>query len=209
MIDADERMTPELSSEIEQRIAGADDEMAMFRARRKDMFMARWLRRFPRVMRRGRVRVEREVNELYACDGRVGELTEHLIHYPFDKGIDRWFERHGRYSSAEARLLTSREDVARTSWSHLLSYDPLMRRAALKRLAYSLPGRPFLSFLYFYVVRLGFLDGWAGYHYASMRMAYEVMIDTKAAYSLFSLAAPPDKASGLSQQAESSRYLKS
>ena len=216
MIDADERVTPELAREIEQHVAGAYDDTAMFRVRRKDMFMGRWLRRssgypswFPRVIRRGCVRVEREVNELYACDGRTRGLTEHLFHYPFNKGIDWWFERHGRYSSAEARLLTSREDVARTSWAHLLSYDPLTRRAALKHLAYSLPGRPFLSFLYFYVVRLGFLDGRAGYHYASMRMAYEVMIHTKAAYSLFSLAAPPDKASGLSEPAENSRYLKS
>lgn len=46
-----------------------------------------------------------------------------------------------------------------------------MRRAALKRLAYRLPGQPFLTFLYFYVVRLGFLDGAPGCHYATMRMA--------------------------------------
>ena len=198
LIDADERMTRELSREIEQPSAGADDDTAMFRVRRKEMFMGRWSRRspcypswFPRVMRRGRVRVEPEINEFYACDGRAGELTEHLIHYPFNKGIDWWFERHGRYSSAEARLLTARERVI-SSWDHLLSSDPLKRRAALNHLAYSLPGRPFLSFLYLYFIRLGFLDGRAGYHYASMRMAYEVMIDAKSAYALFD--SPPDNA---------------
>jgi glycosyltransferase involved in cell wall biosynthesis len=213
MIDADERVTPKLAREIEQHVAEADDDTAMFRVRRKDMFMGRWLRRssgypswFPRVIRRGRVRVAREVNELYACDGLARQLTEHLTHYPFNKGIDWWFERHARYSSVEARLLTSRDDVARASWAHLFSYDPLTRRAALKRLAYSLPGRPFLSFLYLYFVRLGFLDGPAGYHYASMRMAYEVMIDTKAAYSHF--CCQSDKASER-WQAESARYLKS
>jgi glycosyltransferase involved in cell wall biosynthesis len=198
MIDADERMTPELAREIEQRIAAADDETAMFSVRRKDMFMGRWLRRssgypswFPRVMRRGRVRVEREINEVYACDGATRELREHLIHYPFNKGVDWWFERHGRYSSAEARRLVSRRQDDVAPWSHLLSLDPRCRRAGLKRLAYSLPGRPFLTFLYLYVVRLGFLDGRAGYHYASMRMAYEVMIDAKAAYSNFNNR--PDK----------------
>src|SRR5258707_917139 len=121
MIDADERVTPELWREIEQRIAGADYDTGMFRVRRKDMFMGRWLRRssgypswFPRVIRRGRVRVEREINELFACDGRAGELTEHLIHYPFNKGIDWWFERHGRYSRSEERRVGKE---CRSRWS--------------------------------------------------------------------------------------------
>jgi glycosyltransferase involved in cell wall biosynthesis len=191
MIDADERMTPELAREIEQRLATSGDDMGMLCVRRKDMFMGRWLRRssgyptwFPRVMRHGRVHVEREINEVYACDGRTCELTEHLVHHPFNKGIDWWFERHGRYASAEARLLVSSNQATARSWFCLLSRDPRERRVALKRIAYRLPWRPFLSFLYLYVVRLGFLDGRAGYHYANMRMACEVMIDAKVAYWL-------------------------
>lgn len=192
MMDADERMTPELAREIEQQIAAADDHTAMLRVRRKDMFMGRWLRRssgypswFPRVMRRGRVRVEREINEVYTCNGSTRELTEHLIHHPFNKGMDWWFERHARYSTAEARLLLHGEEATSVTWIHLLAREPLKRRAVMKRLAYILPGRPFLTFLYLYFVRLGFLDGSAGYHFASMRMAYEVMIDAKAAYYYF------------------------
>jgi glycosyltransferase involved in cell wall biosynthesis len=187
MIDADERITPELASEIETAIAAADPDTAMFSVRRKDMFMGRWLRRssgypswFPRVMRRGRVRVEREVNELYVCEGVAQELHEHLIHYPFNKGIDWWFERHNRYSAAEAKLLLSGRKEGSSGWSPLFARDPLRRRAAMKRLAYSLPFRPILTFFYLYFARFGFLDGRAGYQFACMRMAYEVMIDAKA-----------------------------
>lgn len=124
MIDADERMTPALAREIEQQIAAVSDETAMFRVRRKDIFMGRWLRRssgypswFPRLMRRGRVRVEREINEVYACEGTTRELTEHIIHYPFNKGIDWWFERHGRYATVEARLLLIRAKRSPSPWS--------------------------------------------------------------------------------------------
>ena len=67
------------------------------------------------------------------------------------------------------------------SWSDIV-WDPSIRRAFLKRLAYVLPFRPFLVFSYLYFVRLGFLDGAPGYHFASMRMAYEIMIDSKRAY---------------------------
>lgn len=188
MIDADERITPELAKEIEVSIAAASEETALFRVRRKDMFMGRWLRRssgyptwFPRVMRRGRVQVEREINEIYVCDGVACELKEHLIHYPFNKGIDWWFERHNRYSSAEATLLLSHQHQGLTGWSQLFALDPLQRRAAIKRFANILPFRPFLTFLYLYFVRFGFLDGRPGYQFACMRMAYEVMIDAKVA----------------------------
>ncbi len=189
MLDADERMMPELAREIEDVIRHSEIETAMFRVRRRDMFMGRWLRRssgyptwFPRVMRRGRVRVNRAVNETYLADGQTDELSEHLIHYPFNKVMSWWFARNCRYAESEAQLLIARDARGRKPWRDLICRDPGLRRAAMKRLAYSLPGRPFLMFLYLYVLRLGFLDGRPGYHFACMRMAYEIMIDSQAAY---------------------------
>jgi glycosyltransferase involved in cell wall biosynthesis len=188
MLDADERITADLADEIVRAIANASAETVMFRTRRKDMFMGRWLRRssgyptwFARVMRRGRVRVDREINEVYVANGITRELDSHLIHYPFNKGVDWWFARHNSYSTAEARLLVTGATTGPTAWIGLLARDPGIRRAALKSLAYRMPARPFLVFLYLYVIRLGFLDGRPGYQYASMRLAYEIMIDAKAA----------------------------
>jgi glycosyltransferase involved in cell wall biosynthesis len=189
MLDADERMTPELAAEIQSHIDRSDTpDTVMFRMRRKDMFAGRWLRRssgyptwFPRVFRRGRVHVERKINETYRADGDVASLEGHLLHFPFNKGIDWWFERHRRYAAAEAELLIAKGASEPASASALISRDPAARRAALKRLAYRMPGRPLLAFLYLYVLRLGFLDGRAGYSYACMRLAYETMIDADVA----------------------------
>lgn len=189
MLDADERMTPELADEIESHVASVGDlSTAMFRVRRKDMFMGRWLRRssgyptwFPRIFRRGCVTVERAINETYNTDGGILQLQEHLLHFPLNKGINWWFERHNHYSAAEARLLVSGDASVSPFDGTLFSRDPGKRRAALKRTAYQLPGRPYLAFLYFYILRMGFLDGRPGYHFACMRLAYELMIDAKTA----------------------------
>lgn len=190
MLDADERMTPELAIEIEKATASAAVGVAMFRVRRRDMFMGRWLRRssgyptwFPRVFRRGRAKVQREINETYLADGEVRQLIGHLNHFPFNNGIDWWFDRHNRYSAMEARLLL---DGRRAPVAFPSATDPARRRAALKALAYRLPLRPYAAFLYLYVVRGGFLDGRPGWVYANMRLAYEIMINAKVAYRRYS-----------------------
>jgi glycosyltransferase involved in cell wall biosynthesis len=190
MLDADERMTAELADEINRRVAGAAEQDVMFQVRRHDMFMGRWLKRasgyptwFPRIFRRGRVHVEREINEIYMADGIVSQLGGHLDHYPFDKGLEWWFERHNRYSTMEARILSA-ENLER-SWSigPLFSRNPGTRRSAFKALTYRLPLRPYLIFVYLLIVRGGIWDGRPGFVFASMRLAYEIMIDAKMAYA--------------------------
>jgi glycosyltransferase involved in cell wall biosynthesis len=185
MVDADERVPAALAAEIETTIAGVSDDMAMFRMRRKDFFFGKWLRRssgypswFGRLVRLGHIRVEREINEEYVADGRVEHLKEHLHHYPFNKGIAYWFERHNRYSTMEAiaKLRVSSDGIALGA---LFSGDPIDRRRALKQLLYRIPLRPLIVFFYLYIVRLGILDGKAGFYFSRMRAAYEMLIDLK------------------------------
>jgi len=187
MLDADERMTPELAADIEREISAAGSDVAMYRVRRRDIFMGRWLKRssgyptwFPRVFRRGHVTVEREINETYTSSGKALQLEGHLDHYPFNKGIDWWFERHNRYSAMEAKLLLAKDGASAVPSR---KGDPAARRAAAKAFAYSLPLRPYLIFVYLYLLRGGFLDGRPGWVFANMRLAYEIMIDAKVAYS--------------------------
>ncbi|MDE2348509.1 MAG: glycosyltransferase family 2 protein [Gammaproteobacteria bacterium] len=185
MVDADERVTPALVAEMERAVAVADPDMALFRMRRMDYFLGRWLRRssgypswFGRLVKLGRVRVAREVNEEYLADGKVGHLREHLIHHPFNKGIAYWIERHNRYSTMEAVAVLE----ARTTpidWIALVGLEPIARRRELKKFAYRLPLRPAIVFMYLYVLRGGFLDGRAGFAYSRMRAAYELFIDLK------------------------------
>jgi glycosyltransferase involved in cell wall biosynthesis len=185
MVDADERIPPDLAAEIAAEIRTVRDEVAMFRIRRKDFFMGKWLRRssgypswFGRLVRLGRIRVEREVNEEYIANGRVGHLRTHLHHYPFNKGVTYWFERHNRYSSMEALAKVDLHQRRMFSFA-IFSTDPIDRRRALKQLAYRMPMRPQIIFFYLYIVRLGILDGRAGFYFSRMRAAYEMLIDLK------------------------------
>ncbi|MGD9842436.1 MAG: glycosyltransferase family 2 protein [Steroidobacteraceae bacterium] len=185
MLDADERIPAALAEEIQHVIAKAAESTTLFRVRRKDHFFGRWLRRssgyptwFGRLVRPERVRVEREINEEFVTDGGIELLQQHLEHYPFSKGIAWWYERHNRYSSMEA-LATLTERNKPVQWSALLRSDPVLRRRSLKQLAYRLPARPLIVFLYLYVVRRGLLDGLPGLYYSTMRASYELMIDIK------------------------------
>ena len=185
MVDADERIPPELAAEITATIAGVGADVAMFRMRRKDFLFGKWLRRssgypswFGRLVRLGHIHVEREVNEEYIADGRVEHLKEHLHHYPFNKGVAYWFERHNRYSTMEA-IAKLRIGDDRIVLRTLFSGDPIDRRRALKQLLYHIPLRPFIVFFYLYIVRLGILDGRAGFYFSRMRAAYEMLIDLK------------------------------
>ncbi len=60
-----------------------------------------------------------------------------------------------------------------------LAGDGVARRRWLKQLAARLPFRPTLRFFYVYLVRLGILDGMAGFHYARLLAVYQWMIDLK------------------------------
>jgi len=185
MVDADERVPPDLLAEMHTATAQAAADTVLFRMRRKDYFLGRWLRRssgypswFGRLMRVGRVRVEREVNEEYIADGKVVHLEAHLVHYPLNRGIAHWYDRHNRYSTMEA---LAKLEAARTPLSYraLLGKDPVVRRRALKQLVYRLPMRPAIWFFYLYFLRLGFLDGRAGLAFSRMRASYEMIIDLK------------------------------
>ena len=184
MVDADERWPQAVFDEIRQALASSDS-VSLYHFRRKDMFCGKWLRYstgyptwFGRLMRIGKVHVQREINEEYCTDGQKGYLKSNFIHHPFSKGVAFWLERHNRYSSMEARAILS-EAKNRLQVKGFLSPDPIVRRRFLKQLAYRLPFRAFLVFCYLYFFRLGFLDGFAGLTYCRLRSMYEYLIDLK------------------------------
>ncbi|MEL6320740.1 MAG: glycosyltransferase family 2 protein, partial [Cyanobacteria bacterium J06626_14] len=57
--------------------------------------------------------------------------------------------------------------------------DAVQRKRFLKRIWVRLPFKPMLRFLLFYVFRLGFLDGRAGYIYGRLLSQYEYQIGVK------------------------------
>ncbi len=183
-IDADERCDSTLREEL-QTIENGDTIYSAYQVRRKDYFMGRWLKRaqlYPtwitRVFRPEKIRYERLVNPVAVIDGKVGELTGHLIHYPFSHGIQHWYARHNNYSDMEAIDLV-REVREHVALRDVLSGDASKRRRAIKKVAYKLPCRPWLVYLYLLFVRRAFLDGVPGLTYCGLRATYEYMIDLK------------------------------
>jgi glycosyltransferase involved in cell wall biosynthesis len=188
-LDADERCTTDLRDEVLRRGRPAAPESA-FRMRRKDFFMGRWLKHaqlyptwFVRLFRPQRIRYERLVNPVAVVDGMVGEIEAHIIHYPFSHGVSHWIARHNRYSDMEAiesdKLRHGGERAPAGRGASVWSKDPNERRRALKDIFFRLPGRPLLKFAYYYAWRRGFLDGRAGFTYATLQAIYEYLIACK------------------------------
>jgi glycosyltransferase involved in cell wall biosynthesis len=182
-LDADEVVTPALRDEIAQAIENA--RFGAYRIASKLIFRGRWLRfsgMYPtyqvRLGRRGELRFkqvghgQREEIDSH----RVGALKEPYLHYGFSRGLADWIERHNRYSTDEALKNVSDADLG---FRQLLSTDRTDRRRALKRLSAHLPFRPTLRFLYMYLLRLGFLDGRAGWTYCRLLAMYEYWIVLK------------------------------
>ncbi|MGB3766514.1 MAG: glycosyltransferase family 2 protein, partial [Phormidesmis sp.] len=57
--------------------------------------------------------------------------------------------------------------------------DSVQRKRFLKKIWVRLPFKPLLRFVLFYFIRLGFLDGRAGYIYARLLSQYEYQIGVK------------------------------
>lgn len=187
--DADEVVTESLRDEMLSAISADDGGEVAYQCRFRNMFLGRWIKRsslYPtwviRLFRPEHVSFERQINLRYVVSGKTGTLASHFEHYSFNNGLTAWFEKHNRYSSAEA--LESLESLERSSvsWASLFDIRPSKsreRRRALKELSFRMPFRPLLRFLYMYVWRGGFLDGVPGFHYCAMVSIYEYMIVLK------------------------------
>lgn len=195
ILDADERITPELAAELSGIIAAPTCDG--YYVNRRFWFLDGWLRHcgyYPswnlRLFRHRLGRYEQlegvadtlsgdnEVHEHVVLTGRVGHLRGEMEHYAFPT-IDAWVEKHNRYSNWEARLLTSRNGAAAAA-SAAIGPD-LARKRRLKHLAARLPFRPALRFGYHYFIRGGFLDGYRGYVFCRLMAFYEFLSIAKAA----------------------------
>jgi glycosyltransferase involved in cell wall biosynthesis len=157
-IDADEVVGPELAASLAEVTASAATPVVAYRVRRRLVFMGRPLRfgkaidRPARLFRRGLGHFESAIHErLEVTGGSSGSLSGELLHYSY-ADLSDYFRRFNLYTSRIA------ENHARAG-----RRLPLLPLHAL---------RPWLEFLYRYIIRLGFLDGYAGYTYALVSSLY-------------------------------------
>ncbi|MFM9144466.1 MAG: glycosyltransferase family 2 protein [Phycisphaerales bacterium] len=186
-LDADERMTPELQTEIAAIAADRTRPEVAYYCGRRNWFMGTWIRHamppgmIMRFFQPGHVRFERLVNPVPVIDGPHGYLRNLFEHYNFSKGLSEWIAKHNTYSQFEAlegmKLLAG----APPSLGRLLGRDAFDRRKALKELSFRMPLRPLAKFLWKYLQTRGFLDGRAGFTYGRLQAMYEYMIVVKMA----------------------------
>lgn len=197
IVDCDERITPELWKEIAKAIH--EEKYDGYYLNRRVIFLGKWIRyggKYPdwnlRLFKHKLGRYENlstegvpntgdnEVHEHVVLKGEVGYLKNDMMHEDF-KDIFHWLERHNRYSNWEARvyynILTGKEDSGTIGAS--LFGDAVQRKRFLKKIWVRLPFKPLLRFILFYGIQLGFLDGKAGYIYASLLSQYEYQIGVK------------------------------
>lgn len=185
-VDVDERMTPELAGEIAALFDPAPPLNGYFIAL-DYVFLGRVLRHGHRVWklmlfdrRRGTFADvgdcgtpigEMEGHYQPRIAGPIGRLRHRLVHDDHRSASD-YFERHNRYSDWEA-VMAGDTRMARLEtqmgWRRLVK--PLFRRLGF--------ARPPLAFLNSYVVRMGFLDGVPGFHYAVSQAVYYWQVQVK------------------------------
>ena len=195
IIDADERITPELEHEIRQAICGGDADG--FYLNRRFWFLDGWINHcgyFPswnlRLFRHRLGRYEQiaigndiasgdnEVHEHVLLNGPVEYLSTPMEHYAFPD-IATFVEKHDRYSSWEAAARTKLHSEDEKSLRSTPFGSGLERKRWLRNLATRAPFRPSLRFLYHYVWRQGFRDGYRGWVLCRLLASYERMIVSK------------------------------
>ena len=194
ILDADERASAGLGALLARETAAAAAETDAFRLRRRDYFLGRWLKHaqttpfYIRVVRLGRARFRRDVNEVVEVDGAIVDLegeAAYFDHYPFSKGLTHWVAKHNSYSSGEALIVAGSAFAGEVSWTKaLFAKDFNVKHAARKAVFYSLPGRPLMRWAYLMFYRRGVLDGRAGFVYSTLQAFYEWLIVLKTAEML-------------------------
>jgi glycosyltransferase involved in cell wall biosynthesis len=195
IIDADERITPELEREIRQAIRRADVDG--FYINRRFWFLDGWINHcgyFPswnlRLFRHRLGRYEQietgrdltsgdnEVHEHVLLNGRADYLLSPMEHYAFPDTAT-FIQKHTRYASWEAAVARKLHGRNEKSLRAAPFGTVLERRRWLKSLALAAPFRPSLRFMYHYIWKQGFRDGYRGWVLCRLLARYERMIVSK------------------------------
>lgn len=148
-LDADERCTKEVATEI-RRLVSDQNSADVYRVPRRNFFMGRWIKhsgwypnyRQPQLFRKGRMSYDQKaVHEGYLLNTSkpVGHLKNAIWQFPF-KNMSEVMHKANRYSTLGAQRIAQQ----RLSMGSALSHG-------------------IWAFVKHYLFKLGFMDGWAGF----------------------------------------------
>lgn len=186
IVDADERVTPELAAEIRQILAAPPRHLDGYWVRRRNMFMGHEIKhcgwdtdKVFRLFRRDACRYRdcRVHEEIDVDPDRAGRLEQRLLHYTYWT-YDQYFAKYVNYTRWGAEDMWDRGK--RTSFAKLLC-------------------RPFLRFFLLYIVRLGFLDGLAGLQICLLQSFFVSFVKQARLWEMQHAFAQPDPEAGWQQ----------
>jgi glycosyltransferase involved in cell wall biosynthesis len=191
-LDADERLTPELVSEINQLLAQPSVAADGYLLRKRTIFLGRWIKHgghYPsyhlRLFRKHLGSCEdRLYDQHFIVRGRVDRLQHDYIDV-LTSDLTTWSVRHSRWAELEAQEIVRAHAEATQSdrVQPRLFGTPIEQRRWLRDRMYGhapLFGRAVLYWLYRYVLRLGFLDGTEGLIFHFLQgWWYRWLIDSK------------------------------
>ncbi|MCY4525020.1 MAG: glycosyltransferase family 2 protein [Anaerolineaceae bacterium] len=158
-VDADERVSPELASEIQGALSARPD-LPGWRIPRHNLIFGRltlhagWYPDYQtRLLKTGCARYEpdRPVHELVQLDGKPGTLKQPLLHFNYDS-LQQFLDKQRDYSERAAGMRHARKEQA--SPRDLLSL-------------------PLHHFRWRYVTMQGYRDGWHGLRLCALMAWYE------------------------------------
>lgn len=169
LIDADERVTPELEAAIVQAVNKSDGIAAYHLTRINRIFGgllrhgASGLDQPVRLIRRGCAQYEGLVHEQLAVNGATGFLEGELHHITYQT-LDDYYKKFNLFSTLDAQ--------------------EMLRRKGKKPSFVLMMLRPGFEFVFYYFLKLGFLDGWRGFLYQVLS-SYYVFIKYAKAREIF------------------------
>lgn len=182
-LDADEFLTPEFITEL--RIKIEDPNFSGYKIKFNKYFMGKRLNygdvfekvalvkegagEYEEIKEDAWSHLDMEIHEHLIVEGKCGVINSKIDHNDF-KNLEAYINRHNAYSTWEANRFLG------------LNPQSLENLNSRQKMKYKFMKWGFLPYIFFigsYILKLGFLDGSAGFYFAMYKMHYFLQIQTK------------------------------
>jgi glycosyltransferase involved in cell wall biosynthesis len=180
-VDADEQLTDEFLQEMSGKIT--EDRHVGFWTNYRNHFLGRVLKYgvpqrklalfrvgaglFERIDEVRWSNLDMEVHEHPILSGSIGQIMAPIDHLDF-RGLEHFLDRHNAYSTWEANRFLQQVNAVAMTPRQTAKYKYILQWWF-----------PLAYFVLTYVMRLGFLDGRAGYVYAVFKATYYMQVREK------------------------------
>lgn len=185
IVDADERIVPELAAEIQEALATNRADYAGYFINRRNYFCGKWIRGcgwYPsynlRLFRTGRGHYEdREVDADLCVEGKVGYLGRDMLHftYPTISDFIKKIDRYTRWEAAERSKIQPEHQGVDDMRGQSVGWR--LKRWVKRTCPAGL--KPLVVYLYMYLWERGFTDGRHGLMLSRLYSYQEFLVNAR------------------------------